>query len=385
MDIEVVKVPNERPSARPKKHGNSPRLYLELVENKERVRQDLINKEYVPPEELDVSLSDLEDDIPETHDSSIENDDDAEEETDPLNNISFKDKQNTANDRAPQSSRETRETRLDDALEDDSDASDTESDPFARKGQEPFSKEPGKQQDVALEQSSFATSPPPLAQAVGDIGARRYYRDIARVSVDEINEEDEKRQLLFKFEMLKKKYKESATLVPEYTVHSDLSTMQRSYEATLQRVVLDSTVEDYKSYFRTACWGIEWALNHFGFDISGFTLDQMSKMNSYERLLIELCEKHYDPQGSSVPVEIRLLGMILMNAAAFVAMRIVAKKFTNSMPKEAPPHSVPAQTHPHEQSSGMRAPTPNTPTQESFQQGDARRMRGPRPLDPASI
>lgn len=293
MDIEVVKVSNDRPAARPKRHGNSPSLYLELVENKERVRQDLVNKEYVPPAEPEVSLSDLEDDVPIPEASEGEENDDAQ---------------------SADASHEPHEASAD---------------------------------------ADEAPRPPALSEIGGH--QKRYYRDIARVTTDEISEAEEKRQLLFKFEMLKKKYKESAGLVPEYTVMSDLAMMRRSYDDTVQRVVLDATVEDYKSYFRTACWGIEWALNHFGFDITGFTTDQMSKMNTYERLLIELCEKHYNPEGSSIPVELRLLGMILMNAAAFVAMRLLAKKFS---------------------------PPPVAVAQPEF---EVRKMRGPRPLDEAQL
>jgi hypothetical protein len=373
MDIEVIKVPTDRPSARPKKHGNSPRLYLELVENKERIRQDLINKEYVPPDEPEVSLSDLEDDIPtDTRDNESSDD----EETLTKHEIYEEDEiDNTPQETSTShsNSRSFRNLREQQNAEDRQDSTSVrESLPST---EAPLSREQNKKIHEWSDDEADTRKkddPPPLSEAVNGIGTRRYYRDIARVTSEEINEEDEKRQLLFKFEMLKKKYKESATLVPEYTVHSDLTTMQRSYEATLQRVVLDSTVEDYKSYFRTACWGIEWALNHFGFDISGFTLDQMSKMNSYERLLIELCEKHYNPQGSSIPVEIRLLGMILMNAAAFVAMRIVAKKFSSPPPLNT--FSTESPTQPPKEN-------PVSSGHGSGAHGQERRMRGPRPLD----
>lgn len=285
MDIEVVKVPNDRPAARVKRHGNSPSLYLELVENKERVRQDLVNKEYVPPAEPDVSLSDLED------------------EEIPV--------------------------------------------PVPETGEQP---EPGEQPE------SPASAPPPLSELGG--AQRRYHRDIERVSADEVSEAEEKRQLLFKFQMLKKKYKDS--VVPQYTVLSDIGLMRRSYEETLQNVVLDATVEDYKTYFQTACMAIEWGLRVFSFDITGFTADQMSKMNKYERLLIELCEKHYSPDGSSLPVEVRLFGMILLNAVIFIGTRMFAKRFT-----AAPP---------------MPSIVPDSPPDAA-----QRKMRGPRPLDETQI
>jgi hypothetical protein len=49
-------------------------------------------------------------------------------------------------------------------------------------------------------------------------------------------------------------------------------------------------------------------------------------MNSYEKLLIELGEKSYVPTGSKWPVELRLLFMIIMNAAFFIISRMILKK-----------------------------------------------------------
>ena len=66
--------------------------------------------------------------------------------------------------------------------------------------------------------------------------------------------------------------------------------------------------------------------NYFGFDMKGFTQQQITAMSSYEKLLIELGEKNYVPEGSKWPVELRLVFLILMNTAFFIVSRSIMKK-----------------------------------------------------------
>ena len=47
---------------------------------------------------------------------------------------------------------------------------------------------------------------------------------------------------------------------------------------------------------------------------------------SYEKLLIELGEKSYVPEGSRWPVELRLVFMVVINAAFFIVSRMIMKK-----------------------------------------------------------
>lgn len=327
MNVEIVKVSNDRPSFRPSRHGNSPKLYLELVENKDRVKQDLINKEYVPADEPEVTLSDMEDDIPvpEKHDEESAKGDD---------------KSDTGDNLSAQNSAVSEDNHTAQNLDEDSSKIDSRIHEMFKIDAGPVEK-----------------APPNLNQLPGF--EKKYYRNIDNVSKTEIDEEDEKRQLLFKFDLMKKQYKEFADIIPVYTIHSDLRLIQKSYDSTLQRVILDSSVEDYKGYFQKACFGIEFVMNYFGFDINGFTGDQMSKMNTYERLLVELCAKHYNPGGSSIPVELRLFGMILANAALFIGMKIMVKKLGGSG-DSAPPTGIP-----------FSSPSGNEP----------RKMKGPQNID----
>jgi len=64
---------------------------------------------------------------------------------------------------------------------------------------------------------------------------------------------------------------------------------------------------------------------------SGFTLIQMKTMNKYEQLLIELGEKNSVESFSSWPVEIKLIGMTLLNIVIFVGIKMIAGGLNDSM------------------------------------------------------
>ena len=174
------------------------------------------------------------------------------------------------------------------------------------------------------------TSPPPppsLAELErqGGYVPRRDLRDINTITVSEQETDDAKRELLFKFDLLRKSYPSHP--IPEHTIHTDLAVMRGSYDDTVRRLSLDSSVEQYKTYLIYGFMGCEFVFGNFlGFDMEGFTQQQIVSMNSYEKLLIELGEKSYTPTGSKWPVEIRLLFLIMMNAAFFVVSKMIMKK-----------------------------------------------------------
>jgi hypothetical protein len=154
---------------------------------------------------------------------------------------------------------------------------------------------------------------------------KRELRDINQTTMNEQQEEDVKRELLFKFDLLRKSY--PASIIPEYSIHTDYHTMQKSYDDTVRRLSLDYSVENYKTYLVYGFMGCEFVFGNFlGFDMQGFTQQQILSMNSYEKLLIELGEKSYVPTGSKWPIELRLLFMIIMNAAFFVVSKMIMKK-----------------------------------------------------------
>jgi hypothetical protein len=130
---------------------------------------------------------------------------------------------------------------------------------------------------------------------------------------------------MFSFDLMKRKYPNST--IPEFNVHSDYRTMKKSYDSTLRMLSLNDSVDTYKNYLIGGFMACEYVFgNYLGFDMEGFTQQQMISMSSYERLLIEIGEKSYVPSGSRWPVELRLTFLILINAAFFVLSKMLMKK-----------------------------------------------------------
>jgi hypothetical protein len=85
---------------------------------------------------------------------------------------------------------------------------------------------------------------------------------------------NKKRELLFRFDILKRSYK--GANIPEFSEYTDLATLQKSYDDTVRRLSLDSTVENYKTYLSGGFMVVEYAFGNFlGFDMQGFTQQQI--------------------------------------------------------------------------------------------------------------
>jgi hypothetical protein len=172
-------------------------------------------------------------------------------------------------------------------------------------------------------------TPPTLAEleAKGAYHHKKEMRDINQVTMSEQEEEDAKREMMFKFELLKKSYGNSSIPIPEFSIHSDYNSMKKTYETTVRRLSLDSSVEQYKTYLIGGFMACEFIFGNFlKLDMQGFTQQQILSMHSYEKLLIEIGEKSYVPTGSKWPVELRLLFVIIMNAAFFLVSKMIMKK-----------------------------------------------------------
>ena len=343
-NITVIKIPTERPSFRPKQFPRMPILYLELLENKSKILPNLVNTEYTPKnlppiieeKKEDYSPSPSRSPSPTPSDDSRHSRDSRRSResrhsvqsyrSDDRKSVesveSNKSESPSKNDNDDLSSRmkellTSDEERKKDRERDKDRGKDRDRDKDRERGREEYKQSP----DV---EGMF---PPKLSDIAGGNFVPKKVIENMDVSHDD---EDLKRELLFKFELLRRSYKN--TSIPEFTVHSDYKTMLRSYEGVVKQVNVDSNIENYKSYLVTGFYIVEYVLGYWlKFDMQDFTKQQILNMNKYEHLLIELGEKSYVPEGSKWPVEVRLLFTIVINAAIFIITKMVMKKVGSNL------------------------------------------------------
>jgi hypothetical protein len=337
--IEVVKIPRtEEPASRSQTFPRMPRLYLELIENKAKIKQDMINKEYVHvesnvPKLTPVSPSssvgsdtisplDIDDDDDDDDDVS-ENEEEASTEI--KHKLVDSDDEQEIEEKSfsppPPDDRSVASDDLSKRLNDMLGESDDD-EPKTKKKKDKYSRQrDDKGHSISkMDAPSFAE----LA-ATGSYIPRKELRDINNVSSSEKEDDDTKRELLFKFELLRKSYPRAT--IPVFSVHTEYQTMLNEYEDCVHRLSLDSSVESYKQYLIYAFMGVEFIFGKFlKLDMEGFTQQQIVSMSSYEKLLIELGEKSYMPEGSNYSVEMRLFFLVLMNSAFFIVSKLVLSK-----------------------------------------------------------
>jgi hypothetical protein len=177
--------------------------------------------------------------------------------------------------------------------------------------------------------------PPKLSEInTGIVRDNKGVRDITRgLTKQEEEEELEKRMLLEKFSILKKKYKEAK--IPDFAPYTDLATLKRTYESTVRNLQLDATVDNYKRYLMIGFGGTQWLIQKFlKLDMTGFAEQQILSINQYESLLIEIGEKSYFKTNTASP-EVRLMFLIGFNAVIFVMTKMMFNS-AGSMMKPQP-------------------------------------------------
>jgi hypothetical protein len=323
-----------------------PKMYLELLENKNKIKQQLVNKEYIPVapsvpkfnQPLSTRLDELlgDDDLRSDgsdarSDSVLRLDDDHSISTNSSTDESDDNSRVVSSSNSPSDFKHPPRKPFPLTFPP------TNREPIEHVFMEDFQQAPSYQRQIPQIPSSpkFAFRPPILPTLPEN------YEQKHVPSLDQLNlksnvipdlsymksnteEDDLKRKLLVQFELLRDSYKDAK--IPDFSMHSDYKTMKDSYDLTVRKLHITTSVSTYKTYLIGGFFLVEIGLaKYMGFDMKGFTQQQILGMSEYERLLLELGEKSYVDEESQWPVEVRLLGVIVMNAALFLGSKMIAK------------------------------------------------------------
>ena len=124
--------------------------------------------------------------------------------------------------------------------------------------------------------------------------------------------------------------------IPDFSEDTPLEEIHAQYERYVRQIYIDGNVDQYKGYLIILWLIIEvMCVRLLGLDLGGFTTSQMSIMNRYDRLLIELGEKDQGPTASTWPVEARIVILSLFNAFLFLIVKVVGSYLGNGMARMA--------------------------------------------------
>ena len=267
----------------------TPRLYLELIENKDKIKQNLVNTEYNPENSNspntsiysndnsvndnsinynmrtpDLKKSSSNNSELEDYDSKVNSDDEINYRSDSEGEKSdYESGRDSARDSASESSGKnynsdeesndrqyiTKKEKKFDNSDNDSDESDLSdrlkhllSDDPQKSVNSSKSSTDTDSSVASIDYNRFSNkrsahnyyrnSPehraPTLSELEnkGEIKTSEYMPEASRTVQNELDDEDLKREMLFKFELLKKSYKDSN--IDKFTIHSDYKAMERS-------------------------------------------------------------------------------------------------------------------------------------------------------------
>jgi len=182
--------------------------------------------------------------------------------------------------------------------------------------------QPAKEKTEPPKETDIKKSPPkqPLPQPPKQIMPPDPYAGLS----PEEKEMKQKREYMLKFDMLRRGLKEDDDIkIPDYTEHSDIRAMRQHYDYTIKSMTMKQNLSSYRSYMMGGFAFVEYiSTQYIGIDMSKFAKRQTDQIQAYDHLLIELGERSYSQWSTSLPVEVRIMCLILFNAAIFYLGKI---------------------------------------------------------------
>jgi len=328
--IERIPLEDHERILPPKKFQRMPTLYLELLENKTKVRRDLLNEFYIPPplEKMKETPNDVHETLEQIKKDSTSDPEIQLEE--PINHLAEREHlgehehlEEHLGEHEHHGEREHRGEHLEE---------------HEHLGEREHLREHhGKrEQSNSLEDRlnsllgedkeddpiSMSQSQPPTLKEL--IENKKVKINKSYNYVDDEKTQKDRNAIYFRYEVLRRMHPNAN--IPEFTLYSDPKLMSQKYEMLTKKLSLDSSVENWKRYMIVFVMGCEVVLGKINFDMEGFAQQQIMSMNTYDQLLVEMAEKSYMPTGSKWSPEIRLCMMLTMNVVLFIVSKMIFKK-----------------------------------------------------------
>jgi hypothetical protein len=376
--IKVVKVPLDRkPDIIMPNFPIMPRLYLELLENRNKVKPEMIGKDYNPPgldqmimedtynppmsepvkEEFKFTSPDNDDKksrnksrslrIVDLESSSGIKTEEKRPEPEYKKKIEIDNddtvlgvfsKKSEVSEEKSSDDREDRSERKEKYRSNDGLSKLLRGDINSTEISKPILPIP-QQSTVQVEQPKPVQVNPLLPPSLSEINSGRPIdvngvRNLSYITKTEEEETTKKRDLLHKFQRLRRVY--PGAKIPDFSEHTDLKLMEREYDFIVKDLEIAQFTEQWKMYLTMAFKGLEWFLtNYMEFDdIQGFAQDQATKIHKYESILAEIGEKNYISDNKKWPPELRLVGLFLTQALTFTAMKYMGKMMSGGKRKQ---------------------------------------------------
>lgn len=281
--LEIVKIPSRHGTnqARSKRFGTE-NLYLELLENKSKLRKGLRQKAFDYESYAATK--------------SRETPDDAEEEEEEIEEEERKDSE-------------------DDEIEEDLTESE---DP-------PPASDPAPAPAPAAAAAAIDVPPEPLPSLEDLKKSGKLETDRTPIDAKEFEREDrrKKRSIMDKIERLKPRLRNYE--IPPVSMHSDLDELQEAARLLQRRFEVQRQKESYKLYLTMFYMVIELAgSRYFSMDTKGYCSSQMAKIAEYDDLLEELGEETVDKNPEVASPTSRLLWAVGGNTLLFFANRMMS-------------------------------------------------------------
>ena len=182
---------------------------------------------------------------------------------------------------------------------------------------------------------NYNKTPEPLSKMLkhNGINIRGGYQDLNQEDHSTEDDEETKRLLLTKFKILKEKKRKviEELELPEFSMHSDIHLMKKTYDSTLKHINIKQNVRSYKTYMGIFFVALENMGSKVGLDMEGYAKCQMNYANEYDELLIELGEKWYSDSDSKYAVETRLMLAMTKNTVLFLFGKMFQKNGMSAM------------------------------------------------------